>query len=79
MKQFTGNILITVTVEADTEEDALQLLNDWAITYVDGDDYVNTDITAPIILKEIYHGEKEDTTKDPRETRDREKDFHSRS
>ena len=59
MKTFTGNIVITVTVEADTEEDALQLLNDWAITYVDGDDYVNTDITAPIILKETYHGEEE--------------------
>ena len=58
MKTFTGNILITVTVEADTEEDALQLLNDWAITYVDGDDYVNTDITAPIILKETSNGEE---------------------
>lgn len=52
MKSFYTQIVVDVEVEADTIEDAEQLVYEWLISDVDGNDYVHTDCPSPIIIME---------------------------
>ena len=62
MKRYYSEISIQLEVEADTLEDAEQLIHNWLITDVDSDDYIRTDVTSPLIIMEMTDGKETPTS-----------------